>query len=227
MAVATGLASPLPGPEFLMPAEWERHEATWLGWPHKLSDWPGRFAPIPWVYGEMVKKLAPGETVRVLVGSRLREMAARRVLDKVGVDRARVEFLRWPTDRGWTRDMGPIFVRRTSGRRERAVAGFCFNAWAKYPDCRRDARVSTRAARHLGLPLRPARRNGRDVVLEGGAIDVNGRGTLVTTEECLLDPGCQVRNPGFGRADYEHVFREVLGATSVIWLGRGIAGDDT
>jgi agmatine deiminase len=216
-----------PAPECRMPAEWDRHEATWLGWPHKLSDWPGRFAPIPWVYGEIVRKIAPGETVRILVDSAAHEKGARKVLDKVGAPLGRVEFLRWPTDRGWTRDMGPIFVRRTTGRGEVGIAGFRFNAWAKYPDCRKDARIAARAARHLGLFVRPASREGRDVVLEGGGIDVNGRGTLVTTEECLLDPACQVRNPGFGRREYEDVFRDVLGATNVIWLGRGVAGDDT
>jgi agmatine deiminase len=216
-----------PAPEFRMPAEWDRHEATWLGWPHKLSDWPGRFAPIPWVYGEIVRKVAPDETVRILVDSAVHEKGARKVLDKVGAPLRRVEFLRWPTDRGWTRDMGPIFVRRTAGRREVGIAGFRFNAWAKYPDFRKDARIAARAARHLGLFLRPASRDGRDVVLEGGAIEVNGRGTLVTTEECLLDPECQVRNPGFGRREYADVFRDVLGVTNVIWLGRGVAGDDT
>jgi agmatine deiminase len=208
-----------------MPAEWDRHDATWLGWPHKLTDWPGRFAPIPWVYGEIVRKIAPGETVRILVDSPAHEKGARKVLGKVGAPLEKVEFLRWPTDRGWTRDMGPIFVRRGHG--EVGIAGFRFNAWAKYPDCTKDARIAARAARHLGITLHPASRGGRDVVLEGGSIDVNGAGTLVTTEECLLDPACQVRNPGFSRRDYEEVFRDVLGATHVLWLGRGVAGDDT
>jgi len=123
--------------------------------------------------------------------------------------------------------MGPLFVRRATGRGEIAIAGFRFNAWAKYPDFRKDARIAARAARRFGLAVRPAAWDGRDVVLEGGSIDVNGLGTLVTTEECLLDPEIQVRNPGFGRRDYEDVFRDVLGATNVIWLGRGVAGDDT
>ncbi len=207
-----------------MPAEWERHEATWLGWPHTLTDWPGRIAPIPWVYGEIVRKLDPGERVRILVPEARTEARARAVLKKVGADIGRVDFFRWPSDRGWTRDKGPIFVRRG---RERAVAGFRFNAWAKYPDWKKDAQTSRRAAKALGLPLRPVEHRGREVVLEGGAIDVNGRGSLLTTEECLLDPAVQVRNPGFTRADYEAVLRDALGATNVVWLGRGIAGDDT
>jgi agmatine deiminase len=203
-----------------MPAEWERHAATWLCWPHNRSDWPGRFEPIPWVYGEIVRKLAAGERVRVLVESARHERGARAVLKDVGARTGRVQFLRWPTDRGWSRDMGPIFVKRGA---RRAVVGFRFNAWAKYRDWRKDAKTAARAARHLRLGLLDA----RGVVLEGGAIDVDGRGTLLTSEECLLHPKQQVRNPGFGRADYESVFRELLGVRHTIWLGRGIVGDDT
>lgn len=214
-----------------MPAEWEPHEATWLGWPHTRSDWPGRFAPIPWAYGEIVRKLAPGEKVRVIAGG-ADQIRARRILKRVGVEAAQVEMFGFPTDRGWTRDFGPIFVRslppapsaRASGL---AVARFRFNGWAKYPDWRKDDRVPERAARALGLPLVDVRAHGRPVVLEGGSIDVNGRGSLLTTEECLLDPEVQVRNPGLHRADLEAVFREYLGATNVLWLGKGIAGDDT
>ncbi len=207
-----------------MPAEWERHEATWLGWPHTLSDWPGRFAPIPWVYGEIVRRLAPGERVRIIVPDGRTEGRARHVLKRVGADIGSVEFFRWPSDRGWTRDKGPIFVHRGG---ERAVVGFGFTGWAKYPDWKKDAETPRRAARALRLPLQPVEHRGRRVVLEGGAIDVNGRGALLTTEECLLDPAVQVRNPGFTRSDYETVLREALGVTRVLWLGRGIAGDDT
>ncbi len=207
-----------------MPAEWEPHEATWLAWPHAVGDWPGRFGPIPWAYADLVAKVAAGETVRLVVNDAAHEAKALRHLVRHGADLSRIDFRRIPTDRAWMRDSGPIFVRR--GRR-RAVAGFRFDAWAKYPDWRNDVRVSERAARGLGLPFQPVRRGGRDVVLEGGAIDVNGAGTILATEECLLDPAVQVRNPGFGRRDYEEVFRDVLGAPRTIWLGRGIAGDDT
>ena len=208
-----------------MPAEWEPHEATWIGWPHAKSDWPGRFAPIPWAYGEIVRKLAPGEQVRIIAG-RADQLRGRRILKRVGVDARRVEFFGFPTDRGWTRDFGPIFVE--AGKDSRAtIARFRFNGWAKYPDWRKDDRVPERVARALRLPLVEVRASGRPVVLEGGSIDVNGSGSLLTTEECLLDPAVQVRNPGLGRSDLEAVFREYLGVANVMWLGRGIAGDDT
>jgi agmatine deiminase len=210
-----------------MPAEWEPHQATWLAWPHNVRDWPGRFGPVPWVFADIVKKLAEGETVRLLVNDAPHEARARRHLERNGTNLARVDLRRIPTDRAWTRDSGPIVVRKHGARGGRAVAGFGFNAWARYPDWKRDARIPERAARALQLPLAPVRHAGRDVILEGGAIDVNGAGSILVTEECLLDPAVQVRNPGFGRADYETIFRDALGAPNTIWLGKGIAGDDT
>ena len=212
---------------FRMPAEWEPHRATWLGWPHNASDWPGKFAVIPWVYGEIVRALAPGEIARILVNSAAHERRARRVLERVGVDLARVEFFRFPTNRGWTRDFGPLFVRRAAPRPEVAIARFQFNAWARYGDWQKDARIPERTAAKLKVRLFRARAGARDVVLEGGSIDVNGRGTLLTTEECLLDSTVQVRNPGLGRGEIEAVLRDQLGVTNVLWLGAGIAGDDT
>jgi len=212
-----------------MPAEWERHHATWIGWPHNKSDWPGRFGPIPWAYAEIVRKLTPGEVVRILVNSPVHERAARRALTSAGVSPDRAEFFRFPTNRGWTRDFGPLFVRRSGRSAQLGIARFRFNAWAKYPDWKKDDLIPERVAARLELPLFPARAGsgGRDVVLEGGSIDVNGRGSLLTTEECLLDPAVQVRNPGLSRSELEAVLRDYLGATNVLWLGRGIAGDDT
>ena len=212
---------------FSMPAEWEPHAATWIGWPHNASDWPGKLAAIQWVYGEIARKLAPGETLRILVQSGEHERQARRVLERTGVDRTRAEFLRLPTNRGWTRDFGPMFVRRARPPAEVAIVRFRFNAWAKYPDWKKDDQVPERVARRRKLRLLPAQCGGRDVVLEGGSIDVNGRGTLLTTEECLLDREVQARNPGLSRAELEAVLRDSLGVTNVLWLGKGIAGDDT
>ena len=213
---------------FRHPAEWEPHEATWIGWPANRTDWPGKFAPIPWVYGEIVRRIAPGEIVRILVNSKQHEASARRVLARCGADLSHVEFFRIPTNRGWTRDAGPIFVRREGpGEPEVAVVRFRFNAWAKYPDWQKDARVPERAARALGMKMFCAIARGRDFVLEGGSIDVNGRGTLLTTEECLLDPVTQTRNPGVTRQEIEAALRASLGVSNILWLGRGIAGDDT
>lgn len=209
-----------------MPAEWEPHEATWIGWPHNLSDWPGKFAPIPWVFAEMVRKISVGEKVRILVQSKDHESKARRTLARAGVALSAVEFVRIPTDRGWTRDSGPMFVRSAASG-EVSVVRFRFNAWAKYPNWKRDVEVPVRAGRFLRKRVIDVSYKKSPVVLEGGSIDVNGNGTLLTTEECLLDPVVQVRNPGFVKSDYESVFREHLGATNVLWLGKGIAGDDT
>ncbi|MFA6345298.1 MAG: agmatine deiminase family protein [Syntrophales bacterium] len=211
---------------FRLPAEWEPHAATWLGWPANRTDWPGKFAPIPWVYGEIVRKLAPGEICRIIAQGRI-ERRARGLLARAGVDPVRVEFFDFPSDRGWTRDSGPVFLKREGPPAEVAVAGFRFNAWAKYPDWARDAKIPARAAERLGLRLLPARIGDTDFVLEGGSIDVNGAGALLTTEECLLDPAVQVRNPGFGRAEIERALQDHLGVTRILWLGRGIAGDDT
>jgi agmatine deiminase len=214
----------VPRKQSHLPAEWEEHEATWIGWPHNASDWPGKFPPIPWVYAEIVRKLVPGEKVRVLVESPEHEASARRVLARSGCDTTNVEFFRFRTNRGWTRDSGPTFVRRDGGI---AVRRFRFNGWARYDDWKKDDAIPGRVAKALGLPLLTADRGGRDIVLEGGAIDVNGAGTLLTTEECLLDEKVQVRNPGMARRNYESVFRDSLGAGNALWLKRGIAGDDT
>jgi len=202
-----------------MPAEWEPHEATWLAWPHEKSDWPGKFAPIPWLYGEIVRHLSRVERVRILVQDRDAEESARRILKKCHAELAAVEFFHHPTDRSWTRDYCPIFVKNQAG--EIALMHWRFNGWAKYDNFRNDARTPAFIARKLRLP-----RFETGLVLEGGSIDVNGAGKLLTTEECLLSD-VQARNPGLSRADLEGAFRQHLGIREVIWLNRGIAGDDT
>jgi len=210
-----------------MPAEWEPHEATWLGWPHNATDWPGKLRAIEWVYGEMVRKISPGEIVRLLVNSPAEEKAARRVLSAAGVDLKQMEFLPWPTNRGWMRDSGPIFVRNKNRTSETGIVHFHFNAWAKYPDWQKDRRNPERAAKLLGKKLFNAQTDGKDFVLEGGGIEVNGRGTVLTTEECYLDPKVQVRNPGLGRKQFDQTLHEYLGVTNVHWLSAGPVGDDT
>lgn len=209
---------------FRMPAEFAPHAATWIAWPHNPKDWPGRFQPIPWVYAEIVRHLASVEDVQILVNDAAAERRARGILRRAGANVARVHFHPWPTNRVWTRDSGPIFVRNDAG--EVGITDWKFNAWAKYEDWRLDDQIPARAAKLLGLRCWQPEAGGGRVVLEGGSIDTNGAGVLLTTEECLLSE-TQQRNPGLGRADLEQVFREYLGIEQVLWLNRGIAGDDT
>ena len=215
---------------FSMPAEWERHEATWLGWPHNPTDWPDKLDTIRWVYGEIARKISPGERIRMLVDNGAAERMARSYLGRAGCDLRRIQFVKHPTNRGWTRDSGPIFVRRAkAGAKgsDTAIVHFHFNAWARYKDWQKDRRVPETAARLLRKPIFNAQFAGRDFVIEGGGIEVNGRGTVLTTEECYLDPKVQVRNPGLGRKEYEEMLKQYLGATNVLWLVAGPAGDDT
>lgn len=227
-----------------MPGEWEPHAATWIAWPHNRSDWPGKFEAIPWVYAEIVRNLAQSEGVNILVNDEAAEAKAREVLVRAavlpekslepGTKSGSVGFFRIPTNRVWTRDYGPIFVKRKSkvigNHSTLAATAWRFNAWAKYNDWQRDAPVSAELAERLRMPAwQPTvELNGKRhrVVLEGGSIDVNGRGTLITTEECLLSD-VQQRNPGMTRGQIEQVFADYLGVKKVIWLERGIAGDDT
>jgi agmatine deiminase len=213
---------------FSMPAEWETHEATWLAWPHNPTDWPDKLETIRWVYGEIFRRIAPGETVRLLVNSRAEGTRAINSFLRAGANTGTLECIVHPTNRGWTRDTGPVFVRRFAARRlETAIVHLHFNAWEKYPDWRKDRKVPETAAKLLDKRLFDARANAAPFVLEGGGIEVNGRGTLITTEECYLDPAVQVRNPGLDRAGYEAALRANLGVTNVLWLSRGPAGDDT
>jgi agmatine deiminase len=212
-------------PNRRLPAEWEPHEATLLCFPPDGCDWPGKLGAVKWAFVEIIRRVTAHEPVLLAVRSEAHRAAVAAMLARAHVDASAVRYLILATNRSWMRDSGPMIVRRAGGRRE--ALQFRFNGWAKYPNHRLDRKVPAAVAAALGIPLTPATCNGRPVVLEGGAVDVNGRGTLITTEECLLDPGTQVRNPGFGRQDYAAVFREYFGVTHVIWLGKGIAGDDT
>jgi agmatine deiminase len=215
---------------YRMPAEWEPHHATWIAWPHNHSDWPGKFAPIPWVYAEMVRHLCSGERVEIVVKNAREKASAQRTLKSAGIALNNIRFHMWPTNRVWTRDSGPIFVRRESAAEPVAITNWRFNAWAKYPDWRLDNQLPGRVAKKLDLkdfaPILQVKDKRHHVVLEGGSIDVNGQGLLLTTEECLLSK-VQCRNPGMSRDQLEAVFADYLGVEKVIWLGRGIAGDDT
>jgi len=206
-----------------MPAEWETHAATWLAWPHNAEDWPGKFMAIPWVYAEIIRNLGRHEPVELLVQDAAAEIKARRLLERANALSANVRFHHCPTDRIWMRDSGCTFVKEGEGLK---AVNWSFNAWAKYANWHHDEKVGSRMGRHANAEvLRPMAGPNR-VVLEGGSIDVNGQGMLITTEECLLSE-VQQRNPGVGKADYERVFAEYLGIRQVIWLDRGVEGDDT
>jgi len=213
---------------YRMPAEWDRHEATWLAWPHNPEDWPGKFQPIPWLYAEIVRLLAAHERVQLIVQDAKEENRAKSLLKRAGANLARVNFHRWPTDRGWTRDSGPIFVRDSAG--QVAITNWRFSAWAKYDDWHKDDLLPGRAAEALSMrawePSVDLPEGQHRLVLEGGSIDTNGEGVLLTTEECLLSD-VQQRNPGVSREHMEQAFHDYLGIDQTIWLGRGIAGDDT
>jgi agmatine deiminase len=237
-AMAKSNSSPAPTPHdlgYFMPAEWERHVATWIGWPHNASDWPGKIEVIRWVYGEMVRKISQGEDVRIIVRNAAEGKFAASYLKRAHCDLKRVRFVVHPTDRGWTRDSGPIHVVRRSNpkskfrnpKSETAIVHFHFNGWAKYNNWKRDTRVPETAAKFLKRPLFDARWQGRPFVMEGGGMELNGRGTLITTEECYQHPTIQVRNPGMTKADYADTFKKYLGVTNVLWLSRGPVGDDT
>src|SRR4051812_8081610 len=205
-----------------MPAEWEPHAATWLAWPHNVNDWPGKFEPIPWVYAEIIRNLTRHERVELVVNDAAAEKLARKVLKRASALNDNLKFRHWRTNRIWLRDSGCTFVKGESF----AGIKWQFNAWAKYSNWQRDEKIGSLMAEAAGATEEQALSRKNRVVLEGGSIDANGQGTLLTTEECLLSK-VQQRNPNMKRKDYEKAFAEYLGIRNVIWLGNGIAGDDT
>jgi agmatine deiminase len=229
-------------PAFLgyrMPAEWEPHAATWLAWPHFHGDWPGKFEPIPWVYAEIIRNLAKHERVELIVNNAAAARQARRVLERGDALSSNIRFHRWPTNRIWLRDSGCIFLTPPPGSARPDSRGrlsplepgplalkFRFNAWAKYSNWRHDEKIGSLMAKAARSEEIRAISRGDRIVLEGGSIDVNGAGTILTTEECLLSK-VQERNPHMARVNYEKAFADYLGAPHTIWLGRGIFGDDT
>ena len=209
---------------YRLPAEWETHKSTIICWPHQKEDWPGKFSPIPWVYVEIIKNISDGELVRVIVQNEKEVGKVKKHLEKAHIDLVNIEFIITETDRGWMRDSSPAFVKY--GKQTLAVK-FKFNGWAKYSNWKKDKKIPATISKVTENELIEATHKNQNVVLEGGAIDYNGNGTLLTTEECLLDPVIQTRNPGFTKKDYADVFKKFLGINKIIWLGKGIAGDDT
>jgi agmatine deiminase len=214
----------LTQPKYRMPAEWATHAATWIAWPHNAEDWPGKFQPSPWVYSEIVRHLSRVEDVNILVNDETAQRRAEGALKRAGANMARLHFHCWPTDRVWLRDSGPIFVKNPMG--ELAVTNWKFNAWAKYDNWRRDDQIPHHVAKHYAMTEIKPEIDGQRLVLEGGSIDTNGAGILLTTEECLLSE-VQQRNPGVSKEQLEAAFAEHLGIEQVLWMHKGCAGDDT
>ncbi|MBI2191760.1 MAG: agmatine deiminase family protein [Planctomycetes bacterium] len=204
---------------YRLPAEWARHEATWLSWPHNAETWPGKLGEAAQVWVDIIRALSPGEKVHLLVDDAGEEKSVRRRLDTLP-SKANVLFHHIPTNDAWMRDSGPLFICRPSRTRPVAVTHWGYNAWGgKWPPFDRDQQIPGRVAEALGLPVfRPG------MILEGGSIDTNGNGVLLTTEACLLNPN---RNPGLSRVEIEQRLRDYLAVRHVLWLYAGVAGDDT
>lgn len=207
-----------------LPAEWEKQQGMLLCFPHNGNDWPGKYQAIQWAFVEFIKKVTTYETLFLVVKDENLKARVIDMLERAHVNLNQVTFIIQNTNRSWMRDSGPIIVK--NGKTMEAI-NFNFNGWAKYTNYRLDKHVPEKVANTLKIPLIKAEYKGRPVTLEGGAIDSNGKGTLLTSEECLLHPSIQVRNPGFTKADYEAIFKEYFGVTNTIWLGDGIKGDDT
>ena len=216
-----------------MPAEWEPRRATWLAFPHKRSDWPGKADTIIWVFAEIVRQLCRGERIRMLVKNAKQAAIAKNTFIRVGADIGQVDFVTCDTDRSWTRDYLPNFLVRSSVRARPRLLGAAkwrFTGWHRYPDHKLDDQagllVATQFADKAYYPQSVIRGRSVRVVLEGGSIDVDGEGTLLTTEECLLT-GRRARHRSLDKKESERLLGEYLGVERVIWLPDGIAGDDT
>jgi agmatine deiminase len=206
------------------PAEWEKQEGILLCFPYNGNDWPGKYEAIQWAFVEFIKKVTLFENVFLMVSNEKLQKKVSQMLTTAHVDLEAISFIIHKTNRSWMRDSGPIIVK--NGTKSEAL-DFNFNGWAKYTNFQLDKWVPSIVAKFLDLPITQATYNGKAVILEGGAIDVNGKGTLITSEECLLHPSIQVRNPNFTKADYEAIFKDYLGVSNVIWVKNGIEGDDT
>jgi agmatine deiminase len=206
------------------PAEWEKQQGIVLCFPHNGNDWPGKYGSIQWAFVEFIKKVATFEQVFLVVSDEKLKAKVSEMLETATVQMSNVSFLIYKTNRSWMRDSGPIIVQNGT---QREALNFNFNGWAKYKNINLDKHVPAKVAEFLNIPATQVVYKGKPVIVEGGAIDSNGCGTLLTSEECLMHPDIQVRNPDFTKADYEAVFKEYLGITNVIWLGDGIEGDDT
>ena len=206
------------------PAEWEPQEGLLLSFPHNGNDWPGKYGAIQWAFVEYIKKVSNYQQVFLVVKDAAQKEKVGAMLACAMINEDAVTYIEQKTNRSWMRDAGPIMVYN---KNKREALQFSFNGWAKYSNYKLDKHIPEAVAKVIGAPLKQVTYKGKPVVLEGGALEVNGQGTLITTEECLLDPNIQVRNAGFTKEDYESIFKTYFGVTNTIWLKDGIVGDDT
>ena len=206
-----------------MPAEWEEQKSTWIAWPHNKKDWPNKFDFIPEIFAEIISHISKGQKVNILIENNVLKKRAILILKNFKVNFSNIRFSLCKTDRAWLRDSFPIFVKN---KNKKILLNWKFNSWAKYKNFKKDNSIINKVKKVLKLQSISPVFNRRKVVLEGGAIDVNGKGALITTEECLLSK-IQQRNSGFKKHDYEKIFFNYFGIRKIIWLKRGIVGDDT
>lgn len=205
---------------YRFPAEWEKHEATWLTWPHKEASWPGKINLIYKPYCEFIKVVAEGEKVKINVNDEATIAFATGHLKEAGANLDQIEFHLNPSNDAWCRDHGPAFLINPAAEPKKVVVDWGYNAWGgKYPPFEQDDVIPTLIADHLDLPVfYPG------IVMEGGSVEFNGNGTILTTTACLLNEN---RNPHLDQEQIEEYLKECYGARQILWLGDGIVGDDT
>ena len=209
---------------FKMPAEWEKQKSTWIAWPHNEKDWPNKFQFIPFVFCEIISHISKYQKVNILIEREKIKKKIALFLKKYSVNTKNIAYIVCKTNRAWLRDSFPIFVKNENNKK--ILIDWSFNGWAKYKNFNYDNKICSKIKRLLRLrSVSPILRNKR-IILEGGSIDVNGSGILLTTRECLLS-NIQARNPSMKRKEYEYTFKKFLGIKKVVWLNKGIAGDDT
>tara|TARA_Y100001970_G_scaffold281469_1_gene392320 strand:+ start:355 stop:1407 length:1053 start_codon:yes stop_codon:yes gene_type:complete len=209
---------------YRMPAEWEQQKSTWIAWPHNKNDWPGKFMEIPKVFTKIITKLSMVQSVNILIKDEKAKKKAMFFLSIIGAKMKNIRFIICKTDRAWTRDFLPIFIKNI--KKKNVLSNWEFNGWAKYKNFKNDNKAYLKVSKFNKLKVVKPKYNKKNIVLEGGSIDVNGNGLILTTMECLLSK-VQQRNKGLNKSDYNTIFGKYFGTRKVIWLNKGIYGDDT
>jgi agmatine deiminase len=214
-------------PQYHKLPEWHEHSATWLAWPHNQDDWPEKHTCITWAFLEIMRCLHKSEQINLLVKTKSQQNIVAKLCQKININLDKINFFVIPTNRAWLRDSGPFFVKQPENNLQKTILNFEFNAWAKYSNFHLDNQVPNEIAHKQSCPIVQPTYNNHPIVLEAGALEVNGKGTLIATEECLIQNKIQARNPHLTKQDLESIFHTYLGITNTIWLNKGLIGDDT